>query len=377
MKYANIFYFRKISAIGGTEQFLYEIAKKYHKYDITIFYDDADPVQVKRLRKFVRCKRRNKGEKVECINAFFNFNADMIDEVVAEHYYFVSHANYQELGYIPPIKNPKFTDYIGVSKFSQERLNAYGEMIGKPIKTQLCYNPLTLEPKEKVVHLISATRLDDKVKGGQRTLQLIDALDRYCAEHNRHYLWLIFTNKTNIKPKSPNVVIMERRADIRPYIADSDYLVQLSNDMETYCYSINEALSYGVPVITTPLSVMKELPVTDQMHIECEWDMSNADDVAKEIFERKARKFTYTAPQDDWMNVLALEPSTYDPNETIRVKASDLWQKKHITDKELGRIPKPNEEWEISVDRWEELQRYMERAKLELVRRCETKTDMT
>ena len=36
--YNNVFYFKKINKIGGTEQFLYEIAKKYNKYDITIIY---------------------------------------------------------------------------------------------------------------------------------------------------------------------------------------------------------------------------------------------------------------------------------------------------------------------------------------------------
>ena len=45
----NLFYFRKISRIGGTEQFLYEIAKKYHDWDITVYYDEADKDQLKRL----------------------------------------------------------------------------------------------------------------------------------------------------------------------------------------------------------------------------------------------------------------------------------------------------------------------------------------
>ena len=187
MNYKNIFYFKKINAIGGTEQFLYEIAKKYYKYDITIFYDEADTFQLQRIRKLVRCKKRNKGEAVKCNKAFFNFNLDMIDDVEAEEYYFVSHANYEELhrahgGYIPPIKNEKLTHYIGVSQFATDKLDEYAEKIKSNIKTQRCYNPLTLEPKEKVMHLVSAGRLDDKVKGGERTLKLIEALDRYCEK---------------------------------------------------------------------------------------------------------------------------------------------------------------------------------------------------
>ena len=39
----NVFYFKSINKIGGTEQFLYEIAKKYHEYDITVYYDSWTP----------------------------------------------------------------------------------------------------------------------------------------------------------------------------------------------------------------------------------------------------------------------------------------------------------------------------------------------
>ena len=117
----NIFYFRKISKIGGTEQFLYEIAKKYKDWDITVFYDSEEHSQLKRLRNYVRCKQRVKGEKVICEKAFFNFNTDMLDDVEAKEYYFISHANYEELGYTPPIKKEKLTHYIGVSKFSADK----------------------------------------------------------------------------------------------------------------------------------------------------------------------------------------------------------------------------------------------------------------
>ena len=223
-----------ISKIGGTEQFLYEIAKKYNDYDIVVYYDTADFAQLKRLSKFVKCKKRIKGEKVVCEKAFFNFNIDMIDDVEAKEYYFISHANYEELGYKPPIEHPKITHYIGVSQFATDKLDEWAEKLGKDIKAKKCYNPLTLEPKEKVIHLVSAGRLDDKVKGGARTLKLIEALDRYCKKTGRHYIWTIFSNPVKIKIDSPNVVLMKPRIDVRPYIADADWFVGLSNDMETY-----------------------------------------------------------------------------------------------------------------------------------------------
>lgn len=182
------------------------------------------------------------GERIQCKRAFFNFNIDIIDSVDAEEYYFVSHANYEELGYKPPIKHKKITNYIGVSQFAADKLDEWGKKLGKDIKTVRCYNPLTLEPKEKIVRLVSACRLDDKVKGGERTLKLIKALDDYCLKNNRHYIWTIFTNPTNIQIDSPNVCLMKPRIDVRPYIADSTWCLQLSNDMETYCYTVNEAL---------------------------------------------------------------------------------------------------------------------------------------
>ena len=356
MQYSNIFYFKKICKIGGTEQFLYEIAKKYHKYDITIFYDIADPFQLSRLKKLVRCKRRKVGEIIKCKKAFFNFNIDMIEDVEAEEYYFVSHANYEELhkvhgGYIPPIKNEKLTHYIGVSQFSADKLNKYAEEIGSKIRAVKCYNPLTLEPKEKVIHLVSAGRLNDKVKGGERTLKLIEALDQYCERNNRHYLWTIFSNPIDFTIPSKNVVLMQPRVDVRPYIAEADYVLQLSNDMETYCYTINEALGYGVPIITTPLSILKELPISDNEHIVLDWDCKNVDDVAKQVFEKKVKPFDYNILKDDWDKILDLTKSTYKEEENMK----RLKMLIPIRDKYTGKGYEVNKEYDFEDERAEEL----------------------
>ena len=352
----NVFYFRVISRIGGTEQFLYEIAKKYKDWNITVFYDSADPNQLKRLRQFVRCKKRVKGEKVVCDKAFFNFNIDMIEDVEAKEYYFISHANYEELGYKPPIENEKLTNYIGVSKFSATRLDEYGKKLGKEIKTIPCYNPLTLEPKEKVLHLVSACRLDDKVKGGERTLKLIEALDKYCKENNRHYIWHIFTNpKLKIVVNSPNVSIMQPRVDVRPYIADADYVLQLSNDMETYCYTINEALGYGVPIVTTPLSVVKELPIDDNTRIELDWNCENADEVARQIFEKEVKPFEYKIPKDNWDKLLAKGKSKYKEEMQENVKVRAIY-KPFYNDLELNKKIFYGEEFICSRERAEYLE---------------------
>lgn len=313
MIYSNIFYFRVINKIGGTETFLYEIAKKYYKYDITIFYSQADEKQLERLKKYVRCKKYIKGEKVTCKRAFFNFNTEMVDDVIStENYYaFISHANYQELGYAPPIKNEKLNHFIGVSEFSKEMLNNYGEMLGRKLNSIRCYNPLTLEPKEKVIQLITACRLEDRVKGGTRLKELVNELDNYSIKNNRHYILYVFSNQLTYRFESNNVVIMKPRTDIRPYIQMCDYLLQLSNDMETYCYSINEALGYGVPIVTTPLTILNELPITDNEHIVLDYDLGNIKQVVKDIFEKEVKPFTYNIPKDTWDKLLVKNKSTY------------------------------------------------------------------
>ena len=358
--YSNIFYFRKINAIGGTEQFLYEIAKKYNKNDITVIYDEGNPKQIKRLSQLVRCIKRKPGVIYKCKKAFLNFNIEILNQLEStENYYaFVFHANFEELeGYEPPIQNPKLNHFIAVSKFAAEKGNEWLEKAGREERCEVCYNPLQLEKPKKVVRLLSACRLDDKVKGGERTQRLLDALDRYAEEHDRQYIWTIFTNIKRVISayeqydmkdliKSKNVVLLEPRIDIRSYIADSDIILQLSNDMETYCYTINEALGYGKTIVTTPLSILKELPITDNEHIVLNWDCSNVDEVAKEIFEKKVKPFTYEPPEDTWDNLLVKSKSTY-KNNNIKVQCIVQSDTHKYYDDELKRDVYNGEIYEI------------------------------
>ena len=352
--YKNIFYFRSINKIGGTEQFLYELAKKYHNLDITIFYDKIDKFQLRRLSKLIRCKKRVPGEKVECKKAFYNFTIDMIDDVEAKDHIFVSHAIYQIIGETPPITHPKLTKFIGVSDYACNMLEEIAKELGINIKTQRFYDPFTMEKVNKPKIIVSACRLDDKVKGGERTLKLAKALDNYCDANNEHYMWFIFTNPINFNIESNNIIVRPPTIDIKPYLAMADYVAQLSDDMETFCYTINESLSYSVPVITTPLSINKELSITDNENIILNWDCSNADQVAKEIFTKKVKPFKYKPPEDDWKKILAKGKSTYKCNNKMyKVKALEQFtikdDFKYI--KHLVRADKNNKDYgEIYTD---------------------------
>lgn len=326
--YKNIFYFRRICRIGGTEQFLYEIAKKYgDSHDITIFFRDVQDnggyEQLKRLREKVRCIMYT-GQKVECEKAFYNFNIEMIDDVEAKEHIFVSHANFDLLheklgGYIPPIDHPKLTGIIGVSDFATNKINEFAKRNGIKLRAKTCYNPLMLEEKKKIVRLVAAARLDDEVRGGKRICDLINELDRYCEENGTYYTFEIFSNPLRWQPSSENVVIRKPRLDVRQFIANADYYINIPDDMDTYGYSMNEALGYGVPIVATPLSVLKELPVTENEVIYLDFDCSNLKEVVKQIFEKKVEKFDYKIPKDNWSELLAKGKNTYNKEKRKKV----------------------------------------------------------
>ena len=349
--YANLYYFRKISRIGGTEQFLYEMAKKYHGYDLTILYDDADFDQLMRLKKLVRCIRRKRGVVYHAEKAFYNFNIEAIEQIQAKEHIFVCHAVYQEQAFEPPIDHPKLTAILAVSKYAEESIKKQEEDFGVSLPIIQCYNPLQLEPQEKVLKIVSACRLDDKTKGGNRTRKLVEALDRYCEKSGKHYLWTIFSNSMNDSIISDNVAVMRPRIDVRAYIADADWLVQVSNNMETYCYSINEALGYGTKVVRTPLSVAKELKIPEQAELVLDWDCENVDEIAIKMFE-KYDDFKYNPPKDRWDKILASVPANYEyVRNDVRVKAI-----KRYYDLELGcYVSNWTNSWLTSIERAKEL----------------------
>lgn len=350
----NIYYFFRISRIGGIETFFYQLAKKYKDWDLTIYYRYADPEQLKRLKKYVRCVRYVEGQKIKCDKAFFNFNTDIIDNVEAKEYCLVVHGNYEWLEADVPT-HLKITKYYGVSK---DACKSFTKLTG--FKCEPIYNPIELEKPQRLVKLVAACRMEDPVKGGSRTKELVKALDNYCNETGNKYMMTVFTNelynedgtKKAGEIVSDNVVYMKPRLDIAPYMVDADYVVQLSDNFEGYNYTVNEALSYGTPVVITPCNVYKELGITDKDAIFLDFDLSNMDEVVKNIFTKKLKP-TYTPPTDSWDQILVKGKSTYkeEMNKKYLVRATKQWLIDCLIDNDLGIIPPEGYEYEIDGSR--------------------------
>ena len=301
----NIFYFSVINNIGGVESYYYYLAKKYSAKDITIYYKRGDPEQIRRLSKYVRV-RRYTGEKIVCDRAFFNYAADIIGDVEAKEYIQIIHADYKEMK-LRPVFSPKITKFIGVSKYICERFKEY---TGRDI--ELCYNPIDIDPPKKIIHLISATRLTEE-KGRDR----MEILARELDKHDVLFQWMVFTD-CPIPSENPNVVYRKPRLDITSFIADADYLVQLS-DTEAYCFSVVEALMLGTPAIVTPCDAFKEVGVNEKNGIIIPFDMGN---IPIEKIVNGLEPFKYKPPKEEWGKLLAKGKSTYGQDEAMLVECT-------------------------------------------------------
>jgi glycosyltransferase involved in cell wall biosynthesis len=338
MKYANVFYVPHFNIIGGIETYCYELAKKYKDKDIVFVYSDprSDKVQLNRIRKFARViyQPYTAKETIKC-NKLFIMYRNRIDLFEPDEIVQVIHADYKAQN-LKANPDERVSKYYAVSKAVAK---SYEELSGKTV--EVCHNPLTIEKPKKILRLISATRLT-KEKGKNRMIKLAEALDKA----NIPYEWRIFTNDS-IPINNPNILYMKPRLDIRDYIADADYLVQLS-DTEAFSYSVLESLSVETPVIVTNIPCFEEMGVKNGINgYILDFSMEN---IPIEEIYNNIPKFKYKYTGDRYQDILIDKSSNYNPEEKIKVKCI-----RSYTDIELKRKVKKDEEIEITTQRAEEL----------------------
>ena len=205
VKYANVFFVHCIQALGGVETYLWEIAKKYHEYDIVVAYQEADGKQLERLRKLVRCIRVTPQKPIQAKKCFHAYEFDY-NLVQADEYYQCIHANYEIQG-LPPNISPKITEYLGVSKWVSEAYERLLKQRGIDKKVQVCYNPISVEKPRKILKLVSPTRLSPE-KGKDRMIKLAELF----MANNIPFIWLIFTDADI--PKLPGFIRMDTQLDV-------------------------------------------------------------------------------------------------------------------------------------------------------------------
>ena len=314
----NVIYFPSFNSCGGVETFCYEMALKYGKdYDLTILYRNGDPTMIHHIAEVARVIKYRTGDKIICDTFIFGYGweNDLFDNLEAKEIIQTFHADYV-CRHLNPCKNERITKRFGVAENTTKGIREHYPWAAD---IQTMYNPYTVKKPRKVLNLISATRLTAE-KGYKRMVRLAEALD----EANIPFHWDIYTDASNtVKPFNKSVAILPQRLDILDFIANADYLVQLS-DTEGYSYSIVEALSVGTPVICT------ELPVAGEQGVEngktgfiLPFDMSA---IPVDGIYKGLKKFKYTPRESHYEQVLSPGASEYhyspDDIVTVRVRAN-------------------------------------------------------
>lgn len=346
----NAYYFSRLSPIGGIETFLYQLAKTNRDKDITFYYRSADISQLKRLSQYCTCEVYT-GQKIVCEKFFCNFNMDPIIDgnVEAKEKILVIHGNYDWVG---AEKVPRHPDIDRVIAVSRDAAEAYTRLTG--IKCEVCYNPFEPDEPNRVLTLMSATRLDpytENIKGTGRIQKLLEALDRYCESHGTDYMWMMFSTKSDVI-RHPKLLFMEPRTNISGFQIMCDYGIQLSDNVEGFCYTTHEFLSYGIPMVLTPCNVYKECHINDEMAIFLDFDCSNIDEVVEKMFASRLR-FTYRPPMSKWDKLLSTpaKPKKIKKLKLITVTSNGESANRHVKITEVNGYPAKGVKFETTEER--------------------------
>lgn len=309
-----VIYTSKTYAIGGIETFTYNFCMNMKDlYDIIVLYDIMDINQINRLRKHVCVMKNDVTKTINCDTLIVNRITDKNPpNVIFKQKVQMVHSCKLENTYKIPTDN----DYlVPVSQAAYESYNT--NIPNCHVINNMTYNP---EPR-KILKLISATRLTFE-KGEDRMIKLARKLE----SNKIPFLWYMFTEK-HLKENVPEIIYMKPTLNIRDYIADSDYLVQLS-DSEGFCYSIVEALELGVPVITTPITVLDEIGFkNDKCGYTIPFDVNVSDEFINNLYQNIPKvnyKYSNKKRIQEWQSILGDTTPVggyyYNGDEMVRVK---------------------------------------------------------
>lgn len=335
------FYVPNLNKIGGIESWLYYIGQLYGEgRDITVYYVTGDELQIERLKNFIKVQKFY-GQKVKCDTAIFIYNtanSDILCFDAKERIQFI-HACYSFAYGLKEMKtNPLIDRYVAVS---QTAADDFYNLTG--LMPEVIYNPICLEKPRKVLKLISATRIT-RDKGS--IWEKMKILAKKLNAANVPFIWLVFTNNTDIKTDIEGLVLMPSTLNISNYIAEADYLVQLSKT-EAYAYSVIEALALGTPVIVTNFAAGKEMGIEDGKNgyiFNMEMDNVDVDKIYNHI-----PKFTYElkTSEKEWKKMLGPKTKNKQKEEIVKVQCIKM---EGFKDLETGKHRKYKEIWACSVE---------------------------
>lgn len=202
------------------------------------------------------------------------------------------------------IKSDQTTHHVCVGdavKQSFEEVTPYkcDKVIYNLLDSSKTIHPKTNNP---ILTLITASRIS-REKGFERKLRLAQLLN----DAGIKFVWNVYGNyygtyaKTILKRAPKNMVFHGYKEDVSKEVAESDYLIQLS-DSEGFPYSTYEALQQLTPVITTDFPSAKEQVDDGVNGWILDFDLSDW----KKILENRIilTKFEHKSTRNDWVKFL-------------------------------------------------------------------------
>ena len=263
-----VIYCGNAQTIGGVETFIYNFCKELcDKYDILVLYSEhMDARQIMRLAMFVPVMI-NTGKIIQC-NTLINIR--LTDEVPGN----VRYKQRIQMSHTCQLaKSGKWhwtikQNYDKLIFVSQAAADSFAD---QNLEYSVIPNFTDPEKPKKALLLVSACRLTWE-KGEERMYDLAEQF----RSANIPFVWLVFSAQS-LKRVIPGVVHCPPTLDVRSYFERADYVVQLS-DVESFCYTLAEALELGTPVLTTPLAVLPEIGfVEGENGYVLPFDMRNID----------------------------------------------------------------------------------------------------
>jgi hypothetical protein len=350
--YVNVFYYENIKKIGGVENSLYQLAKKYHKdYDITIVYKTCDPMQLMRLQKYVRCVKWV-GQTINCEKCFYGYHFSIISSVNSPEHILVVHTDYAaqwKLG-IKRANNlpnhPKLTGYICVSDVAKA---GFEEVMHK--KAERCYNVFVPDEPQKVWHFVTWGRIDEQ-KGAKQYAKFVELCDN---KPNFKYDLTVFSDGS-IPSFSKNIIRREPRLDVLDYVYKHYDAGVFFSKHESFGYSPMECLDLNIPVICSDLPAYREIGVKDGENgflIKEDFSNFDLDNIIKTLSKvDEGWKFHYKPPKDDWDKFLIKGKPSYKPTKPDFVMVRCVYPYKDL---EWDEYKKVGDIYPVSRDRLDRL----------------------
>ena len=323
------------ATVGGISTVIYNFCHYMRKYyDILVIYEQMDNLQIEKISHIVPVRQYDPQTEVSCDTLILN----RLEERLRPNIHYrqsiqICHACKQVSYHIPKDRDI-LVNVSQVAKDSWEQEAEKGIVIhNMPYVTE-----------EPCLLLVSATRVKatDKGQNDQRMRELARKLERAKIK----FLWFNFADGS-LKDMPDTFINMPAKANIHPYIAKADYLVQLS-DKEAYCMSILEALSLNTAVLATPFpSLFEEGFVDGETGYVIPFDMKF--NVEKLLNVPKFEfKYDNDAIIKQWRDILGnTKPKlAYKPTKQTRILITHKYH-----DNVLDRIVKTGEIIEVTEER--------------------------